>query len=252
MPTVPARVCGHACAMVGLPCSQNIRFVDALRGPWPMSKPLFAFNEFRPCNQRRIKKLQVGACAPKFSSRTLCGHGYMTVHLWCASGVPLQYMLTDAAKRLLFSPNAGGSSENSEAVSAEVLEVRVSVWLSCVCLCVLGVSSATPNQLARRRQICLGAHLLYTETEVVYDAHSSIMDYVSIVGDIRVRPLVSSPSVAGAVAQPLPHVGCLPGRCFRHASHEVPRWAVNVHGRGRAASSAQEAGRRCQRGGGRP
>ncbi len=89
-----------------------------------MSKPLFAFNEFRPCNQRRIKKLQVGACAPKFSSRTLCGHGYMTVHLWCASGVPLQYMLTDAAKRLLFSPNAGGSSENSEAVSAEVLEVR--------------------------------------------------------------------------------------------------------------------------------
>ena len=87
MPTVPARVCGHACAMVGLPCSQNIRFVDALRGPWPMSKPLFAFNEFRPCNQRRIKKLQVGACAPKFSSRTLCGHGYMTVHLWCASAV---------------------------------------------------------------------------------------------------------------------------------------------------------------------
>ena len=52
-----------------------------------MSKPLFAFNEFRPCNQRRIKKLQVGACAPKFSSRTLCGHGYMTVHLWCASAV---------------------------------------------------------------------------------------------------------------------------------------------------------------------
>ena len=97
---------------------------------------------------------------------------------------PLQFMLTDEAKRLLFSPNAGGSSENSEAVSAEVLQVRPAFNG----LRRLSHMQLTPAALvAFMLQICLGARLLYTETEVQYECHSSIMDYVSEIGGMKVR-----------------------------------------------------------------
>lgn len=77
--------------------SDSLAFLDALRGPWPLRRPAFLRNSFRPRRPHKLNKLK-----PE---------------------------LQKGAKKLMSEPNAGGSSINSEAISVEMLEVSFNARL---------------------------------------------------------------------------------------------------------------------------